>query len=96
VIVALLAGVTGVLSLTTTKSGALIGVLISVTTIPAAANVGVAAVYGDWEAAAGAAAQLVINLLAIIASGIGVLWVIQRARHRRIARARAVSIERGA
>ena len=43
VIVALLAGITGVLSLTTAKSGALIGVLISVTTIPAAANVGVAA-----------------------------------------------------
>ena len=49
VIVALLAGVAGVLSLTTAKSGALIGVLISVTTIPAAANVGVAAAYGDWD-----------------------------------------------
>ena len=36
------------LSLTTAKSGALIGVLISVTTIPAAANIGVAAAYGDW------------------------------------------------
>ena len=43
VIVAVLAGVAGVLSLTTAKSGALIGVLISVTTIPAAANIGVAA-----------------------------------------------------
>ena len=32
---------TGILSLTSTKSGALIGVLVSVTTIPAAANVGV-------------------------------------------------------
>ena len=47
VIVALLAGVAGVLSLTTAKSGALIGVLISVTTIPAAANVGVALAYAD-------------------------------------------------
>jgi uncharacterized hydrophobic protein (TIGR00271 family) len=45
VIVALLAGVAGMLSLTTAKSGALVGVLISVTTIPAAANVGVAAAY---------------------------------------------------
>jgi uncharacterized hydrophobic protein (TIGR00271 family) len=96
VVVAVLAGIVGMLALVGAKSGVLVGVLISVTTIPAAANVGVAAVYGDWEAAAGAAAQLVINLLAIIASGIGVLWVIQRARHRRIARARAVSIERGA
>jgi len=39
VIVALLAGIAGVLSLSTAKSGALIGVLVSVTTIPAAANV---------------------------------------------------------
>ena len=38
----------GVLSLTTAKSGALVGVLISVTTIPAAANIGVAAAYAEW------------------------------------------------
>ena len=37
------------LSLTSAKSGALIGVLISVTTIPAAANIGVAAALGEWE-----------------------------------------------
>ena len=48
VLVALLAGTAGALSLSTAKSGALVGVLISVTTIPAAANVGVAAAYGDW------------------------------------------------
>ena len=48
VIVALLAGVAGMISLTTAKSGALIGVLISVTTIPAAGNIGLAAAYGDW------------------------------------------------
>ena len=45
VIVALCAGAAGMLSLSTAKSGALIGVLISVTTIPAAANIGVAAAY---------------------------------------------------
>ena len=39
VIVAFCAGVAGMLSLTTAKSSVLIGVLISVTTIPAAANV---------------------------------------------------------
>ena len=54
VLVALLAGVAGALSLSTAKSGALVGVLISVTTIPAAANVGVAAAYGDWSEMAGA------------------------------------------
>ena len=47
-IVAYFAGMAGVLSLTSTKSGALVGVLISVTTIPAAANIGLAAAYGDW------------------------------------------------
>ena len=45
--VAFVAGIAGMLSLTSAKSGALIGVLISVTTIPAAANIGVAAAYGD-------------------------------------------------
>ena len=46
------------LSLTSAKSGALIGVLISVTTIPAAANIGVAAALGDWSDWRGAMAQL--------------------------------------
>ena len=55
--VAFVAGVAGILSLTNAKSGALIGVLISVTTIPAASNIGVAAAYGDWHEAGGAAAS---------------------------------------
>ena len=66
------------LSLTTAKSGALIGVLISVTTIPAAANVGVAAAYGDWGECRGALAQLGINLLCLTAAGVATLSV-QRA-----------------
>jgi uncharacterized hydrophobic protein (TIGR00271 family) len=89
VIVALLAGVAGVLSLSTAKSGALIGVLISVTTIPAAANVGVAAAYQDWSEFRGAAAQLAINLVAIVVAGV-VTLSIQRAfyvRRRRAAQA---------
>ncbi len=51
VYVAIAAGIIGMLSLTTSKSSVLIGVLISVTTIPAAANVGVAAAYLDWATA---------------------------------------------
>lgn len=78
VIVAVLAGVAGTLSLTTAKSGALVGVLISVTTIPAAANVGVAVAYADWAEARGALAQLVINVAAIVAAGISTL-LLQRA-----------------
>ena len=57
-IVAVFAGVAGVLSLTSAKSGALIGVLVSVTTIPAAANIGVAAAFAEWGEWRGAMLQL--------------------------------------
>lgn len=76
--VALVGGSAGVLSLTSAKSGALIGVLISVTTIPAASNIGVAAAYGDWGDAGGAAAQLGINLSSIVVAGIVTLFVQRR------------------
>jgi uncharacterized hydrophobic protein (TIGR00271 family) len=74
-VVAYFAGMAGVLSLTSAKSGALIGVLISVTTIPAAANVGVAAAYGDGAEWVGAMEQLSLNLTAILLAGIGTLYV---------------------
>ena len=77
VLVAAAAGIAGTLSLTTVKSGALIGVLVSVTTIPAAANVAVASAYTDWEECEGAVLQLSVNLLAIMAAGTATL-VIQR------------------
>ena len=76
--VAIVAGAAGVLSLTSAKSGALIGVLISVTTIPAAANIGVAAAYGDWGDALGALLQLAINLAGIVASGVLTLFLQRR------------------
>ena len=82
VLVASLAGVAGVLSLTSAKSGALVGVLISVTTIPAAANIGVAAALGDSELW-GAAGQLAINLSAIVAAGVAVLFIQRRLYVRR-------------
>jgi uncharacterized hydrophobic protein (TIGR00271 family) len=74
-IVAVFAGTAGVLSLTSAKSGALIGVLISVTTIPAAANIGVAAALGNWADWRGALAQLSLNLLAIVLAGVSTLYV---------------------
>jgi uncharacterized hydrophobic protein (TIGR00271 family) len=76
--VAFVAGAAGVLSLTSAKSGALIGVLISVTTIPAAANIGVAAAYGDWDDAVGAGGQLAINLGAIVLAGVLTLFIQRR------------------
>ncbi|SCE70707.1 uncharacterized hydrophobic domain-containing protein [Micromonospora coriariae] len=76
-VVGLLAGVAGMLSLTSKKSGSLVGVLISVTTVPAAANVSVASAYGVWDEAAGSALQLVINLCAIVLAGLLTLAVQQ-------------------
>jgi uncharacterized hydrophobic protein (TIGR00271 family) len=83
VIVAYFAGMAGVLSLTSTKSGALIGVLISVTTIPAAANIGVSAAYADWSEWRGAMAQLSLNLAAIFLAAIATLFVQRRLYQRR-------------
>ncbi|MEU5938159.1 DUF389 domain-containing protein [Micromonospora sp. NPDC047548] len=76
-VVGLLAGVAGMLSLTSKKSGSLVGVLISVTTVPAAANVAVAAAYGVWHEAAGSALQLLVNLCAIVLAGLATLAVQQ-------------------
>jgi uncharacterized hydrophobic protein (TIGR00271 family) len=82
-LVAYLAGTVGMLSLTAAKSSALIGVLISVTTIPAAANVGIAAALADWSECAGAAEQLGLNLVALVLGGILTLFVQRRVYVRR-------------
>jgi len=76
--VAFIAGGAGILSLTNAKSGALIGVAISVTTIPAASNVGVAAAYGEWGDALGAAEQLAVNLSGIVLAGVLTLFIQRR------------------
>jgi uncharacterized hydrophobic protein (TIGR00271 family) len=68
-VVAVLAGVAGTLSLTASKSGALVGVAISVTTVPAAANAAVALAYGDTEQTVGSTNQLLLNLLGIVLAG---------------------------
>ena len=46
-VVALIAGAAGVLSMTSAKSGGLVGVFISVTTIPAAGNVALGLAFGS-------------------------------------------------
>ncbi|KAB1988756.1 DUF389 domain-containing protein [Streptomyces triticiradicis] len=68
-VVAVLAGTAGVLSLTSAKSGALVGVAISVTTVPAAANAAVALSYGDMSQTWGSTKQLLFNLLGIVLAG---------------------------
>ncbi|HOW00301.1 MAG TPA: DUF389 domain-containing protein [Rhodoglobus sp.] len=88
-VIAFLAGIAGILSLTTAKSGALIGVLISVTTVPAAGNVAVAIAYGVPDEAWGSALQLGINLGAIATAGILTLAVQRWLSRRRRPAARA-------
>ena len=77
------AGVAGMLSLTTAKSGALIGVLISVTTIPSAAAIALAAAYGDADAWTGSIAQLAVNLTMILLAGVLTLLIQRHLYHRR-------------
>jgi uncharacterized hydrophobic protein (TIGR00271 family) len=53
VVVAVLAGVVGIVSLAQARTGALLGVFISVTTIPAAADIGVSCAFSSWSEARG-------------------------------------------
>ncbi|MEU3746543.1 MULTISPECIES: DUF389 domain-containing protein [Streptomyces] len=88
-VVALLAGAAGTLSLTSSKSGALVGVAISVTTVPAAANAAVALSYGEFGQMWGSTGQLLLNLLGIMLAGTATLalqqrlWRTQRGRLKR-------------
>jgi uncharacterized membrane protein len=81
-VVALFAGAAGMLSLVSSKSAALVGVFISVTTVPAAGFAVVAATVGDWDVAAKSAAQLAVNLSAIVLAGVLVLSVQRRVHGR--------------
>src|SRR5215469_23541 len=69
VIVAILAGIVGVVSLTQARANALIGVFISVTTIPAAADVGVSLAFSSFREARGSLLQLLLNIALLIAVG---------------------------
>ena len=67
-VVALAAGVAGILALETRASAA-VGVAISVTTIPASAYLGVAAGVGEVGKASGALAVLAINVAMLLVGG---------------------------
>lgn len=81
-VVALLAGTAGMLSLVSSKSAALIGVFISVTTVPAAGYAVVAATLGRWDRAGESALQLLVNLVGITVAATAVLAVLHRHRAR--------------
>jgi uncharacterized hydrophobic protein (TIGR00271 family) len=80
-LVALAAGVVGMLALQTRASAA-VGVAISVTTIPASAYLAVATAVGQGSKAAGALLVLGINVAMLVVSGTGTL-LLQRALARR-------------
>ena len=94
-IVAVLAGTAGMLSVISRRSAALIGVFISVTTVPAAGFVAVALVLGEYQKAAGSALQLGLNLIGIVASAAAVL-VFYRLVTTRLPRGAALRLRRKA
>jgi uncharacterized hydrophobic protein (TIGR00271 family) len=83
--VAALAGIVGIVSLTEAKTSALLGVFISVTTIPAAADIGVSTAFGSWSEARGSLIQLLVNIAVLIVVGTLTLKF-QRAIWRRVSR----------
>jgi uncharacterized hydrophobic protein (TIGR00271 family) len=78
VVVAVLAGIVGVVSLTESRANALIGVFISVTTIPAAAALGLSLAYQNWGRAQGSFLQLLLNVVLLILVGALALRVQRR------------------
>jgi uncharacterized hydrophobic protein (TIGR00271 family) len=83
VVVAACAGAAGMLSVTLGKAGALVGVAVSITTIPAAADIGLALSYGDWASVEGAAGQLALNIVSLLVSATLMLGFQRRRFHRR-------------
>lgn len=71
-VVAVIAAAAGVLSLTSSRIGGLSGVFISVTTIPAAANVAVGLAFGAWHEVLGSSLQLVVNIIGMTVAG----WIV--------------------
>jgi uncharacterized hydrophobic protein (TIGR00271 family) len=90
VVVAVLAGIVGVVSLTESRANALIGVFISVTTIPAAADIGVSLAFGSWHEAGGSALQLLLNVVLLVAVGAAGLSAQRAIWRRRGARRRTL------
>ncbi len=82
-VVACLAGVAGTLSLTTAKSGPLVGVFISVTTIPAVGAAAVCLASGVWSEVGSSLSQLGLNVLGLVLAGTATL-LLQRSVWSRI------------
>jgi uncharacterized hydrophobic protein (TIGR00271 family) len=90
VLVAVLAGIVGILSLTESRASTLIGVFISVTTIPAAADIGLSIGYASWSEAWGSFLQLLLNVSILIVVGM-IMLVVQKRIWDRVTPGRDVS-----
>jgi uncharacterized hydrophobic protein (TIGR00271 family) len=88
-VVAFVAGAAGIIALGRAKSGAVVGVLVSITTIPAASNVGVALAMGDLSEAGRSLLILLVNLAGLLAGGV-VTLLGTRVWARRIEAGRAI------
>lgn len=92
-VIAVLAGSAGVLSMTASKSSTLVGVFISVTTVPAVGTVALTASIGAWGEVGSALLQLGINLGGMILSGT-ITLLLQRVAWRRIPALRRQLVDR--
>jgi uncharacterized hydrophobic protein (TIGR00271 family) len=88
IVVALVAGIAGMLALETRASSG-VGVAISVTTIPASAYLGVATGLGEFGKATGALGVLGANVLMMVVGAVATLEL-----QRRLARRRAAGVRR--
>ena len=84
-IVAVIAAAAGVLALTSQRGSGLVGVFISVTTIPAAANICIGVAFGLWSEVVGSSLQLAINVTGMALAGWGTL-ALQQAVWSRVSR----------
>jgi uncharacterized hydrophobic protein (TIGR00271 family) len=88
-VVAVIAGAAGVLSLTSARTTGLVGVFVSVTTVPAAGNVALGLAFGVREEVWGSTLQLLINITGMALAGWATLavqaavWGAAARRHRR-------------
>lgn len=87
-VVAVLAGCAGVLSQTAGRANALVGVFISVTTVPAVGDFALSLALGARDQLAGSAAQLGINLLGMTLAGV-ITLLAQRGMWKLIRRRRS-------
>ncbi|MEV0183346.1 DUF389 domain-containing protein [Streptomyces sp. NPDC050625] len=93
VVVAALAGVVGIVSLTEARGSALLGVFISVTTIPAASDIAVSIAFADWHEAWGSLVQLLLNIVVLVVVGVLTLRLQRRIWRRATRRTAATSQE---